>query len=155
VTVNAVVPQIQARISPRIAWQRRRLNGIDAAERLIANQLEGIARAVELGMTVKINTVLIPGVNDTHIGTVAARVAAAGAQLINIIPLIPQHGFAHLGEPGLLMRHRARTEAERHLRVFTHCQRCRADACGIPGISDHASALYGDVLAAAPTFSHG
>ncbi len=106
-------------------------------------------------MTVKVNTVLIPGVNDHHIGKLAERVAEAGARMINIIPLIPQHGFAHLKEPGMTMRQRARAEAARHLRVFTHCQRCRADACGIPGVSDYTQQLYGDGLAAEPTFSHG
>ena len=155
VTVNAVVPEIGAVICPRIAWQRKRLDGLDAATRLIASQLEGIAGAAKLGITVKVNTVLIPGVNDHHIGAVAERVAGAGASLINIIPLIPQHGFAHLKEPGMLMRQRARAEAARHLRVFTHCQRCRADACGVPGVSDYAGVLYGDKLVAEPTFSHG
>jgi nitrogen fixation protein NifB len=155
VTVNAVDPNIQAQITPKIAWQRRRLNGVEAAERLIANQLEGIARAAELGLTVKINTVLIPTVNDRHIEAIAARVAAAGAQMINIIPLIPQHHFAHLPAPGMMKRYVARSDAEQHLRVFTHCQRCRADACGVPGVSDYAAELYGDGLSAEPTFSHG
>ncbi|HEY0331507.1 MAG TPA: radical SAM protein [Rhodopseudomonas sp.] len=155
VTVNSVDPQIQAQITPKIAWQRRRLDGIAAAERLIANQLDGIAKAAALGLTIKINTVLIPTVNDDHIGTVAERVAEAGAQLINIIPLIPQHGFAHLPAPGMMKRYVARADAEQHLRVFTHCQRCRADACGIPGVSDYTAQLYGDGISAEPTFSHG
>jgi nitrogen fixation protein NifB len=123
VTVNAVGPEIQAVISPKMAWQRKRLDGIAAAARLIANQLDGIRAAAERGMTVKVNAVLIPGVNDRRIGKVAERVAEAGARMINIIPLIPQHGFAHLKEPGMMMRQRARAEAARHLRVFTHCQR--------------------------------
>ncbi|WP_246701022.1 radical SAM protein [Rhodopseudomonas sp. BR0M22] len=155
VTVNSVDPLIQARITPKIAWQRKRLDDVAAAERLIANQLDGIARAAALGLTIKVNTVLIPTLNDDHIGAVAERVAAAGAHLINIIPLIPQHGFAGLPAPGMLMRHAARRAAERHLRVFTHCQRCRADACGIPGVSDYAAQLYGDGISAEPTFSHG
>lgn len=155
VTVNAVDPAIQAQITPKLAWQRRRLNGVAAAERLIANQLDGIRGAAARGLTVKVNTVLIPSVNDRHIGTVAAEVAAAGARLINIIPLIPQHDFAHLPAPGMAMRSRTRAEAAQHLKVFTHCQRCRADACGIPGVSDYTSQLYGDGIVAEPTFSHG
>jgi nitrogen fixation protein NifB len=155
VTVNAVDPAIQAQITPKIAWQRQRLNGVAAAERLIKNQLNGIARAAALGMTIKINTVLIPTVNDDHIEEVGAQVAAAGARMINIIPLIPQHRFAHLPAPGLMARYVARADAERHLRVFSHCQRCRADACGIPGVNDFSALLYGDDIVAEPTFSHG
>jgi nitrogen fixation protein NifB len=155
VTVNAVDPAIQAVISPAIAYHHRRLNGIEAAERLIANQLEGIAKIAALGATVKINTVLVPGVNDHHVHQVAARVAAAGAHLINIIPLIPQHGFANVPPPGARALTVARRDAARHLKVFTHCQRCRADACGVPGLSDYTAELYGDDLVAEPTFSHG
>lgn len=155
VTVNAVDPAIQAQITPKIAWQRRRLDGVAAAERLIANQLEGIRRAAALGMTIKINTVLIPTVNENHIGAIAARVAGAGARMINIIPLIPQHRFAHLPAPGLMKRYVARADAEVHLRVFSHCQRCRADACGVPGVNDYSAQLYGDNISAEPTFSHG
>jgi nitrogen fixation protein NifB len=155
VTVNAVDPAIQAQITPKIAWRRRRLNGVEAAERLIANQLDGIARAAALGLTIKVNTVLIPTVNEDHIGDVAEQVAYAGAQMINIIPLIPQHRFAHLPAPGLMKRYVARADAEVHLRVFSHCQRCRADACGIPGVNDYSALLYGDGISAEPTFSHG
>jgi nitrogen fixation protein NifB len=155
VTVNAVDPEIQAQISPAIAWQHKRLNGVEAARRLIENQLAGIAAVTARGATVKINTVLIPGLNDMHIETVARVAAAAGAHMINIIPLIPQHNFAHLLEPNAGALHRARAAAKQHLRVFTHCQRCRADACGVPGVSDFAPQLYGDDLVAEPTFSHG
>lgn len=155
VTVNAVDPEIQAEISPTIVYQRQRLEGHEAARRLIANQLSGIALVVARGATVKVNTVLIPGVNDGHVAEVARRVAEAGAQIINVIPLIPQHGFADLLPPDALAVHRAREAARRHLAVFSHCQRCRADACGVPGISDFSAELYGDTLVAEPTFSHG
>jgi nitrogen fixation protein NifB len=104
---------------------------------------------------VKVNTVLIPGVNDGHIESVARATAGAGAEMVNVIPLIPQHQFAHLQAPSATALHRARQAAREHLKVFTHCQRCRADACGVPGVSDFAPQLYGDTLAAEPTFSHG
>ena len=155
VTVNAVDPEIQARITPKIAWRRKRVNGVEAARRLIDNQLAGIARAAKLGFTIKINTVLIPTVNDPHIGEVAKTVAEAGARMINIIPLIPERQFAHLGEPGFIERHKARAAAGKHLTVFTHCQRCRADAVGTPGLTDFTRELYGDDIRAVPTFSHG
>jgi nitrogen fixation protein NifB len=155
VTVNAVDPEIQAQITAKIAWKRKRVNGVEAGRRLIDNQLEGIAKAAALGLTIKINTVLIPTVNDHAIGEVAAAVAAAGARMINIIPLIPEHQLSHLKEPSFIERHQARAAAAKHLRVFTHCQRCRADAVGVPGLTDYTRALYGDDIQAEPTFSHG
>ena len=155
VTVNSVEPEIQARITPKLAWKRKRVNGVEAGQRLIANQLIGIARAAELGLTIKINTVLIPTINDHHIGEVAETVSRAGARMINIIPLIPEHELKHLEEPSFIERHKARAAAAKHLKVFTHCQRCRADAVGVPGLSDFTRELYGDEIRAEPTFSHG
>ena len=156
VTVNAVDPDIQARINPGIVYHGRWLGGREAAERLIANQIEGIRRITALGRVIKVNSVLIPGVNDGHTELLARTVAEAGASLINIIPLIPQHEFADLPPPTAAETARARRMAEQHLAVFSHCQRCRADACGIPGLSDFSDALYGVAgLGAASTFSHG
>lgn len=155
VTVNSVDPEIQARISPKIAWRRKRVDGCEAGRRLIDNQLTGIARAANLGLTIKINTVLIPDLNDHHIGEIAETVARAGARMINIIALIPEHQLAHLSEPSFVQRHKARAAAAKHLRVFTHCQRCRADAVGVPGLTDFTRELYGDEIRAEPTFSHG
>ena len=103
---------------------------------------------------VKVNTVLVPGINALHVGEIARAAARAGASLINIIPLIPQHELAHLPAPTSAQLIRARLAAEQHLTVFTHCNRCRADACGIPGETDFADRLY-DERVAATTFSHG
>jgi nitrogen fixation protein NifB len=102
---------------------------------------------------IKVNTVLIPGVNDAHIKEVARTAAAAGANLYNIIPLIPQYVFADFREPTCAELGAARGEAERYLEVFRHCRRCRADAIGIPGVSDYAGALFKE--RAEEVFSHG
>lgn len=157
VTVNAVDPKIQAQINPSILYQRRWRHGEEAAALLIANQIAGIRRVVELGGVVKVNTVLVPGINQDHVGAVAETVAAAGASLINIIPLIPQHELANIAAPTPAALEKARAAAAGHLAVFSHCQRCRADACGIPGISEFSGELYGISAADfhASTFSHG
>lgn len=157
VTVNAVDPDIAARIVPRIVYRKKVVDGEAGTQILIANQLDGIRRVAAAGATVKVNTVLVPGVNDQHVGTVAQAVAAAGASVINVIPLIPQHHLAALAPPSATIIHAARAAAAEHLSVFSHCQRCRADACGIPGVSDFAGQLYGLAGSAltANTFSHG
>lgn len=157
VTVNAVDPAIAAAIVPRIAHGGRVIKGEAAAAILIEKQIEGIRLVASGGAAIKINTVLVPGVNDGHVETVARTVAAAGASLVNIIPLIPEHAFAHLAPPPPAMVSQAREEAGRHLPVFSHCQRCRADACGIPGVSDVSAALWGvaGLDFGQATFSHG
>ncbi|WP_058302286.1 radical SAM protein [Gorillibacterium timonense] len=154
VTVNAVDPVILEQICSRIVLDGRLLEGREAVEALIDAQLQGIRRASDAGLVIKINTVLIPGVNEWHVEEIARRTAAEGASLINIIPLIPQHEMIHIPAPDCFQLSEAREAAERYLPVFRHCQQCRADACGIPGAGrDLASALYDHPLE--ETFSHG
>jgi nitrogen fixation protein NifB len=155
VTVNAAKPDILKQICTSISYEHQRLVGEAAAQQLIANQLLGIRTAVELGATVKINTVLVPGINEHHVGEVARVTAEVGASLINVIPLIPQHELAHVPVPTTLQLERARGDASKYLTVFSHCQRCRADACGIPGVNELAGQLYNNDLLATTTFSHG
>jgi len=153
VTVNAVDPQVLDRICSRVRVDGMDTPGEEGARRLIAAQLAGIRKMVSLGVTIKINTVLIPGVNDTVIEEIARTVSGTGASMINIIPLIPQFEMASLVPPSPEQLNKAQSIAAAYLSVFTHCRQCRADACGIPGSGkDYGLELYGRVE---PTFSHG
>src|SRR5512138_872041 len=71
VTVNAVDPEIGARIYPWALWQGRKVRGPEAARVLSERQLEGVARLAERGVLVKVNSVVIPGVNEAHLPEVA------------------------------------------------------------------------------------
>ncbi|MDR0862473.1 MAG: radical SAM protein [Oscillospiraceae bacterium] len=153
VTVNAVDPEITAKIVDGIVFDGKSYEGLAAAEILISRQLRGIREAVAEGITVKINSVLIPGVNDAHIAEIAKTVAALGASRHNIIPLIPQHQFADIPAPTCEEVETARAEAGKYLTQFLHCAHCRADACGVPGETDFSSQLY--ATAVMDTFSHG
>ena len=155
VTVNAVDPVIESKINDFVIDKTGvRHEGEEGARLLIDRQLEGIKRAVELGITVKINSVLVPGVNDEHIKEVARVTSLLGATLHNIIPLIPQNEMADIPAPDCNMIERVREEAGQHLMIFRHCQHCRADSCGIPGSGkDLHSELYDREVA--ETFSHG
>jgi nitrogen fixation protein NifB len=144
VTVNAVEPTILAQIA----------DGIDA-ETLIHNQLTGIEKVSEASVTVKANTVLIPEINGGHIGEVARTVAKQGAKIMNVIPLIPQNKLAWCSTPTCEQISAARWEAEKYMPVFRHCQRCRADAAGIPGGEDVSHKLYIRPVRLENTFSHG
>ena len=154
VTVNGVDPLIVAQIVDRVRFHGQVLKGQAGAKVLIRQQLAGIREAAAHGLTIKVNLVLIPGINDHHVEETARTVAAEGAGLFNIIPLIPQHRFAAWDPPTEETLDRARRDAEKHLAVFRHCRHCRADACGIPGQLDLSAELYGGE-AVAETFSHG
>lgn len=106
-------------------------------------------------MTVKVNTVLVPGINVDHIGEIARTVAEAGASIYNIIPLIPQHQLKDCPPPTCEEIEGAIRAAQEYIDVFRHCHRCRADAVGIPGGKDFGDEVYMQRLSAKDTFSHG
>lgn len=155
VTVNAVDPKIQAKIISGIQYHGKRYEGTEAAAILIENQLEGIKKVAAAGITVKVNSVLISEINKKHIRTIAEVVSNNGTTLYNIIPLIPQHKLKNYIEPNCSEIDSVRREAEEYIDVFRHCQRCRADAVGIPGKQDFGDQLYLSRLNQHDTFSHG
>ncbi|MDR3053088.1 MAG: radical SAM protein [Coriobacteriales bacterium] len=155
VTVNEVDPRRLAQINDRVVYKGRLYTGLAAAELLIVNQLEGIRLAAEAGVLIKVNTVLVPGVNDAHIGRIAHTVKKAGAGLYNIIPLIPNALMSDVAAPSCVLIDAARADAERHLTVFRHCQHCRADAIGVPGGKDYGEQIYRNRVRQENTFSHG
>ncbi|TVR43570.1 MAG: radical SAM protein [Planctomycetota bacterium] len=135
VTVNAVDPIIGARIYAWVRDGNRVLRGEDGARRLLLKQMAGIRAAVAGGMTVKINCILIPSVNDHHVVEVARSMAELGVHRFNLMPLIPVAGtpFSHLFEPDAELVNGLRAQCEQYLPQMRHCQRCRADAAGIVG----------------------
>ncbi|HEY5961727.1 MAG TPA: radical SAM protein [Polyangiaceae bacterium] len=132
VTVNAVDPDIGAKMYQWISNGGEVLRGRAAGERLLAAQRLGIQRLVELGVLVKINSILVPGVNDEHIPAVAKEMAELGAAKFNCLPLHPVSGthFGHIAEPTKAQVHDLRAACGEFLPQMEHCARCRADAVG-------------------------
>lgn len=155
VTVNAVDPAVEARLNNRIMYHGKIYEGEEGARILIGHQLSGIKKVAAAGVIVKVNTVLVPGINDTHIEDIAFSVKEAGAVMYNIIPLIPQHELSDVPAPTCAELNAAREAAEPFITVFRHCQHCRADAVGVPGVYDIGSQVFMRRLSAKETFSHG
>lgn len=133
VTINALNPEVGARIYRYVMYHGTCYTGVEAAGILIANQFEGLKRAGELGLTIKVNSVLVPGVNDDQIPLIAARVKALGVFVMNIMPLIPQADFAHIVPPSEERVAEVRKANEKIIGQFAHCKQCRADAIGLIG----------------------
>lgn len=132
ITVNAVEPVIGAKIYSWISDGSRRLHGTDAAKLLWERQERSIIALRSRGILVKINCILIPGVNDHHVTEIAEKVARLGANLFNLMPLYPVSGtpFAAIPEPSPGRLADLRSQAGQYLPQMTHCSRCRADAVG-------------------------
>ncbi len=130
ITINAVTTETAERIYSWVEYKERRCHGREGAERLLRNQWEGLGKAAAAGLVVKVNTVLIPGVNDTELPLIARLAGGRGAGLMNIIPLIPLAELGHLPRPTREELHRLRNECSRFIPQMTHCRQCRADAFG-------------------------
>ncbi|MCG6895616.1 MAG: nitrogenase cofactor biosynthesis protein NifB [Thiocapsa sp.] len=139
ITINCVDPDVGVKIYPWIFWNNRRVTGRKASEILIEQQQKGLEQLVARGVLVKVNSVLIPGVNDSHLHAVSRVVKAKGAFLHNVMPLIaePEHGTVYG-----LMGQRGPTSEELNaiqdacagdMVMMRHCRQCRADAVGMLG----------------------
>lgn len=155
VTVNAVDPEIEAQLNDYIIFHGKKIEGVEGAKILIKNQLEGIRKISEAGITVKVNTVLVPRINGNHIEEIAKKVSEAGARKYNIIPLIPTAKLKDEPAPNCSEIHAARAQASKHIELFLHCNHCRADAVGIPGKTEFSNLLYSKIGSVKENFSHG
>jgi len=134
-TVNAVDMHVASKIYAWARFAARMYRGLDAARLILANQDEAIRKLKERNIQVKINTVVIPGVNDFHVAAVARQMANLGADIMNCIPLYSVAGtpFADLGSVTPESIEVIRLESGQYLSQMTHCRRCRADAAGLLG----------------------
>ncbi|MBF0422567.1 MAG: nitrogenase cofactor biosynthesis protein NifB [Magnetococcales bacterium] len=136
VTINAIDPEVGRHIYPWIYWKNRRIRSSEAAKILIDRQQEGIARLVTKKIWVKINSVLIPGVNDDHLPKVHTAIAGHGVFTHNIMPLIsvPEHGtyYGLMGQREPTAHELTRVRSRCGLvKMMTHCRQCRSDAIGL------------------------
>ena len=157
VTVNAVDPEIEAQLNDYIIWHGKKIEGVEGAKILIENQLAGIRKIAAAGISMKVNTVLVPRINGDHIAEIAKTVAAAGARKYNIIPLIPTAKLADEPAPTCQEIHAARAQAAQYIELFLHCNHCRADAVGVPGRTEFSKSLYAGFGSTGikENFSHG
>ena len=133
VTINALSPEVAERIYAWVRYRGRLYTGMDAARLLLGNQWRGLKKAVERGLVVKVNTVLIPGINTGEIAGIARLAGEIGAEVMNIIPLIPQGELSRIRAPSASELSEMRRLCARYIRQIRHCQQCRADALGLIG----------------------
>ena len=139
ITINMVDPEVGQHIYPWIFHDHKRWTGLDAAKILHERQMLGLEMLTSRGILVKVNSVMIPGINDEHLMDVNKAVKARGAFLHNIMPLIsdPAHGthFGLTGQRGPTAQELKvlQDQCEGGAKLMRHCRQCRADAVGLLG----------------------
>ncbi len=149
-TVNAVDPEIGAAIYNWVRDGKVIYRGVRGAELMLSRQLAAIEGLKKHGITVKVNTIIVPSINDHHVEEVARTVAGLGVDLLNCMPMYPNRDtvFEKIPEPGREMMDEVRAKAEKYLPQMRHCTRCRADAVGLLG-EDRSMELHGCLNACA------
>ncbi len=133
VTVNAVDPDISANIYSWVRDGKILYRGVQGARLLLARQLKSINELKKHGITVKVNTIVIPGINEHHVVKVARTMQGLGVDLLNCMAMLPNPDtvFADIVEPSKSEMAEVRNLAEKYLPQMRHCTRCRADAVGL------------------------
>ena len=152
-TINSFKLETLEKIYSWARYNKKMYRGIEAAKLMLSQQGEAVKKLVEKGIVVKINTVIIPGVNDTEIEEIAKKVSELGATTMNCIPLIPTEGSAmeHFEKPtGPAIRAIIKS-IYKYIKPMTHCARCRADAAGMLGKDDTSAYKLIDQCAVMPT----
>jgi nitrogen fixation protein NifB len=134
-TINAIDPEIGAEVYAWVRYQKRVYRDIEGARLLLENQLAALQKLKRFGVTAKVNSIIIPGINDTHVVEVARQVASMGADILNCLPYYhtSETVFENIPEPDAEMVREIQEEAGKLLPQMKHCARCRADAVGIIG----------------------
>lgn len=132
VTINAADSQVGESIYSWVSYGGTVYRGEEAVSLLIAKQFSGIKKAREAGLTIKVNTVLIPGVNDKQMPKLAMLIKEAGAKIMNVMPLIPSGKMKNWSGPSCEELRKARQECEKTIPQFHRCEQCRADVIYLP-----------------------
>lgn len=139
ITINMIDPEIGAQIYPWIFHNHKRYSGVEAAKILTRRQLKGLEMLSARGILCKVNSVMIPGINERHLVEVNKAVKSHGAFLHNIMPLIaaPEHGtvFGLRAQrvPTARELKALQDACEGEMNMMRHCRQCRADAVGLLG----------------------
>ncbi len=132
ITINAIDKEIGKKIYSWVRYNKRIFGAEEGFEILIKNQLEAVKMLKEKNITVKINSIIIPGINDYHIADIAKKSADLNADIFNAIPFYKNSGcvFSEIDPPENKEVEKIRKECERFISQMRHCRRCRADAVG-------------------------
>ena len=161
VTMNFLDPAVGAKIYDWVydTKSKKRYKGEEGAELLLNRQLKGVETALDLGMVVKINSVLIQGINDEELPKLSKKLQELGIFLHNIMPHLcqPEFGtnFAKMGLKSTTQKDLKAVQEKcgTSVNLMKHCSQCRSDAVGLLGrdekISDEFMEFDLDTLAQA------
>jgi len=161
ITINCVDEEVGKEIYAWVFYGHKRLKGKEAVSVLLDNQMEGLALLKQAGILCKVNSVMIPGINDKHLSQVAKRVKELGAFLHNVMPVAvsPEYNthFSRMKikPPNKKTLKILQDELESDINVMRHCRLCRADAIGLLGEDRNAEFTKEKIMEEEEPFDRG
>ncbi len=151
-TVNTLRVATAAKIYSWVRFGKRVFTQEEGAAILLKNQEETIKRLKAHNIIVKINTVVIEGINDQEVPEIAEQMHALGVDIMNPMPMVANQlaAFGPAQVPSATTMQRVRQAISAELPLMSHCARCRADAAGLIGES-----MTAEELETIKTFSKG
>ncbi len=135
ITINSIDPHVLSVIYSWVRFEKKIYRGLAAGQLMHDRQMEALRLLKERNITLKINTIILPGINEDGVEDVAKTVSSMGADLMNCIPLYPTKdtAFEDLIEPTKQQMHSLKKQISVYIKPMAHCARCRADAAGLLG----------------------
>ena len=130
ITINAIDPKIGAEIYSWVRYNKKMYRDVESARLLIKNQLKSLTKLKEAGVAAKVNSTIIPGINDIHVITVASKVAELGADILQCLPFYntKETLFENLTEPSADMVREIQDATGKFLPQMKHYVLSRTDA---------------------------
>lgn len=112
----------------------RGVRNTSEAEKLLLAQLSSVEEMAKNGKTVKVNTILLPGINDDEIEAICVEATKRGAYCINLLAyqkkrhddIIP-YTQEEINEKESILRNEL---VDLGYKLTVACKRCRSDYCG-------------------------
>lgn len=128
ITINSLNPHTFLKYNRKIVIEKKAFEGAKIAKWAIKKQLEGLSKAVQNNIVCKINIVYLPGINNLEIHDLIKKVVGLGAHVVNIVPLLSSTSCEPQTLDEIL---NIQNWAKTYTKVFTKCQQCQSDACGV------------------------
>lgn len=85
VTVNAACPETGAKIYDHITYLGHKYYGEEGANILLQNQISGMSYLASMNISVRMNMVIVKGINDHEVTDIAETAKECGCKLTNIL----------------------------------------------------------------------
>lgn len=134
VLVDAISPEVAAALYAWVRPSTKTLPLEQGVDILLREQAEAIRAFKAAGLTVKVNTTVYPGVNDSHVEGIARAVKELGADIMRVVPYSPTpENEGEMDAPGPDMMVACREAAAKHMELATGPDRCGNDVVGGTG----------------------